>query len=246
MGSYNRLNKLPTLGHLGNPRMSAKKIAIMQPYFFPYAGYFRLFHLADHFLIFDCVQFPRRSYVHRCTLPQHNPSWLTLPLAKQAFDKKIYQLTFRKNARVILNQRLDSIEWIQKASSPIADQLREYLYGPLLNVIDFLEQGLRLTTEILDIDIVISRSSELNLDDALKGQERIIAAVQQLNGSHYLNSPGGRELYKTTDFSQVGIKLLFLNHYHGLFFHMLHALMTHPPEEIKKDILQQCRLESDV
>jgi hypothetical protein len=226
--------------------MPAKTIAVMQPYFFPYAGYFRLLHLADHFLIFDCVQFPRRGYVHRCTLPQRKPSWLTLPLSKQAVDHKIYQLTFRKNARAILDQRLDSIEWIQKASSPIADQLREYLYGPLHSVIDFLEQGLRLSAQILDIEIVISRSSELNLDNALKGQERVIAAVQQLHGSHYLNSPGGRKLYNTTDFNQAGIELVFLNYYHGLFLHMLHALMTRPPEAIKKDILQQCSLKPDV
>ncbi len=225
--------------------MPKKIVAVMQPYFFPYAGYFRLLHMADHFLIFDCVQFPRRGYVHRCTLPQDHPVWLTLPLAKQALDKKIYELTFKKNARIILNQRLDSIEWIQKASSPIAIQLREYLYGPLPNVVDFLEQGLRLTAQILDIEIVISLRSEMNLDYQMKGQDRVLSAVQQLNGSHYLNSPGGRELYKTIAFSQAGIKLLFLNHYHGLFYNMLHALMTYPAEQIKTDILQQCLMGND-
>ena len=37
----------------------------MQPYFVPYAGYFRLFAASDLFVIYDCVQFPRRGWVHR-------------------------------------------------------------------------------------------------------------------------------------------------------------------------------------
>ena len=58
--------------------------AVMQPYFFPYAGYFRLFAASDLFVIYDCVQFPRRGWVHRNLLPDASGSerWLTLPLEK--------------------------------------------------------------------------------------------------------------------------------------------------------------------
>jgi hypothetical protein len=45
------------------------RIAVMQPYFFPYAGYFRLLQAADHFVLLDCVQFPRRGRVHRTQVP---------------------------------------------------------------------------------------------------------------------------------------------------------------------------------
>jgi WbqC-like protein family len=40
-------------------------VAIMQPYFLPYAGYSRLFAATDLFVVYDCVQFPRRGWVHR-------------------------------------------------------------------------------------------------------------------------------------------------------------------------------------
>jgi hypothetical protein len=40
-------------------------VAVMQPYFLPYPGYFRLFAAADQVALFDCVQFPRRGWVHR-------------------------------------------------------------------------------------------------------------------------------------------------------------------------------------
>ena len=60
------------------------RIAIMQPYFIPYAGYFRLFQSVDLFVVYDCIQFARRGYVHRNQLPNFTDelSWITLPLAK--------------------------------------------------------------------------------------------------------------------------------------------------------------------
>jgi len=59
-------------------------VAIMQPYFNPYAGYFRLLAAADLFVNYDCVQFPRRGWVYRNRLPDSNGAagWLTLPLEK--------------------------------------------------------------------------------------------------------------------------------------------------------------------
>ena len=51
------------------PQTTLKGVALMQPYFFPYAGYFRLFAAVDTFIIYDCVQFPRRGRVHRVEVP---------------------------------------------------------------------------------------------------------------------------------------------------------------------------------
>src|SRR5689334_2859030 len=64
-------------------RGSGWTVAVMQPYFFPYAGYFRLFAQVDEFISFDCVQFRRRGRIHRTEVPGPGGSlqWLTLPLA---------------------------------------------------------------------------------------------------------------------------------------------------------------------
>jgi hypothetical protein len=40
-------------------------VSIMQPYFLPFAEYFRLFAASDVFVLLDDVQFPRRGWVHR-------------------------------------------------------------------------------------------------------------------------------------------------------------------------------------
>ena len=86
--------------------MTGPTVAVMQPYFFPYAGYFRLLAAADVFVIYDCVQFPRRGRVHRCEVTglSGETQWLTLPLAHQPRDVLIRDLAFAVNARAELDR----------------------------------------------------------------------------------------------------------------------------------------------
>jgi len=60
------------------------KIAVMQPYYYPYAGYFRLFASADLFVFLDDVQWNRRGRVHR--FETKNKKWVTLPIKKTPRD----------------------------------------------------------------------------------------------------------------------------------------------------------------
>ena len=79
------------------------KVAVMQPYFYPYGGYFRLIAAVDLFILFDCVQFPRRGRVHRTEVPDGagGRRWLTLPLAKQPQTTRIDHLAFAPGARTV-------------------------------------------------------------------------------------------------------------------------------------------------
>ncbi len=90
---------------------SSFTVAIMQPYFIPYAGYFRLFAASDLFVIYDCVQFPRRGWVHRNKMPgaDGRECWLTLPLAKMPRDVRIRDLSFSADAAAILRERMRRI-----------------------------------------------------------------------------------------------------------------------------------------
>src|SRR5262245_8911697 len=83
-------------------------VAIMQPYFLPYAGYFRLFAATDLFVIYDCVQFPRRGWVHRNRLVDHsgNERWLTLPLQPAPQTALIRDLRFPANVADLFAARL--------------------------------------------------------------------------------------------------------------------------------------------
>jgi len=62
------------------------KVAVMQPYFFPYLGYFHLMDAVDHFIVLDDVKYSKNSWVNRNRiLINHEPSWLTVPVAKPGF-----------------------------------------------------------------------------------------------------------------------------------------------------------------
>ena len=74
--------------HIPAEGPASGSVAVMQPYFFPYGGYFGLFAAAETFIVYDDVQFARRGRVHRCEAPgpAGGIEWLTLPLARQSRD----------------------------------------------------------------------------------------------------------------------------------------------------------------
>src|SRR5579872_7244037 len=83
-------------------------IAVMQPYFMPYAGYFRLMAAADIFVVYDCVQFPKGGWVHRNRLPDEkgNLRWLTLPIQRPSLGTQIKSLAFLPDADQVMRERL--------------------------------------------------------------------------------------------------------------------------------------------
>lgn len=218
--------------------MARKTVAVMQPYFFPYAGYFRLFAAADEFVIYDCVQFPRRGRVHRTEVPGPGggAEWLTLPLARQPRETRIRDLAFSSEARSDFDRRLARLRWLRDAGGPAADRVRAFLHGPMIDVAGFLEAGLRLVNELLGVETLIRRSSELDIDPGLRGQTRVLAIARAVGATHYVNSPGGRELYDAAEFEEQGIQLSFLPDYRGRFFQLLPALVGSDLEGVRRDV----------
>lgn len=222
------------------PMMMGKRVAVMQPYFLPYAGYFRLLAVADEFLVFDCVQFPRRGRVHRTEVPAPagGTEWLTLPLASQPRDVAIRDLRFAANSRVKFDARLARHGWIENGHGPAAERVRAYLRGPMRTVTGFVEDGLRLVANLLDLDVPLRRTSSLGLAPDLRGEERVIAAAAAVGARRYVNAPGGRVLYNAAAFEAHGIELSFLPPYVGRYRYLLPALLQDDPASIRADIME--------
>jgi hypothetical protein len=226
--------------------MSQTTVAVMQPYFYPYAGYFRLLAAADVFVIYDCVQFARRGRVHRCEVqgPSGSTEWLTLPLARQPRDVLIRDLEFADEARATLDERLARFDWIRAARGPMSKEVLQHLHGELGRPVDFLEDGLRLVSRLLGLTAPIIRSSSLAVPAGVGGQDRIISIVKALGGSAYVNPPGGRRLYSPQDFAAAGLGLAFLTPYHGPFINLLPALLSEDATTIRSDIMAQTHIET--
>src|SRR5690606_9253547 len=199
------------------------KIAIMQPYFYPYLGYFHLIASVDLFLIFDCVQFPRRGRVHRAPLPGAN-SWLTLPLARQPRDTLISDLRFSDEGHGAWAARVEGLPWLRNAPALRAALASTRAGG----VVDYLETHLQIACDALDIRTEMRRSSSYRMAPALRSQERVIALAKAAGATGYVNLPGGRALYDRDAFSAAGLELSFVPDYTGPVQSLLHALATQP------------------
>ncbi len=218
--------------------MTPLTVAIMQPYFIPYAGYFRLFAASDLFVIYDCVQFPRRGWVHRNKLVDANGAerWLTLPLEKAPQNVLIRNLRFTPNAPQVLADRLRQFPLLAKNSTCV-----EQILGALRNVqgspLDYIERLLEGTVTYFEIPWRVMRSSALNVPAELRGQDRILEIARRLGARRYVNAPGGRDLYDPGAFADAGIELHFLSDYAGPHASILSRILREDRNDLAQEIL---------
>ena len=203
----------------------SRTIAVMQPYLYPYAGYFRLLAASDTFVVFDDVQFIRRGRIHRAEVD--SGQWLTLPLLHQPRETLIRDLAFAPGARATFDARLVQAGIPRHHPDPEVDAICAHLHGSLGTVTDFLVSGLRAVAHCLGLRVDIQRSSSLDTPAGLRGQARIIHLVRSLGGTRYLNAPGGRALYDARAFAEAGLELRFLPHYDGAYRFLLPSILRH-------------------
>lgn len=212
-------------------------IAIMQPYFVPYAGYFRLLAATDLFVIYDCVQFPRRGWVHRNQLPDTHgrASWLTLPLAKAPQDVLIRDLAFCSEAETVLAERLRPFPLPAERNEAFASLLASLLVIDRPPV-DYLVATLERTARELRLPWQVLRSSSLAIAPELRGQERILEIARRLGAKRYVNASGGQLLYDRKAFEAAGIELRFLSDYVGPNWSVLWRLASEGAAPLSRDI----------
>ena len=210
----------------------------MQPYFIPYAGYFRLFTAADVVVMFDCVQFPRRGWVHRNRLrtAAGADDWLTLPVAKAPQDVLIRDLHFAPQARERLREaarRFPLLEAALQARHPLAERV---LRCDGDDVAAYLVDLLREFAALLGYQRPVVRSSTLPIPPELRAQDRVIAILQAVGATRYVNPPGGRELYDHPTFERNGLSLRFLTPYGGSMESILARVLGDPLDALAREI----------
>jgi len=214
------------------------RIAVMQPYFVPYLGYFRLLAAADLFVAYDCVQFPRRGWVHRNQLLDdlERPQWLTLPLAPAAFDTRIDGLAFADLGAREMAVRLNRFPVCRAPKTERGTELLAAARRLDEPPAAYICRLLGLVAAALGIATPILRSSTLNLPAELRHQDRILAICSHFGASAYLNAPGGRELYDSAAFKGRGISLSFLTDYRGSMLSVMQRLGTEDPAVLRQEL----------
>jgi hypothetical protein len=186
------------------------KIGIMQPYFFPYLGYFQLIQAVDRFVIYDDVNFIKGGWVNRnFILSQGRPQRITMQLFGASPNKLINAIEVGSNMKKLL---MTISQAYSKAPcySLVFPMIETCLTYPEKNLARFLEFSLRTICDYFGIKTEMFVSSSLKKDNNLKGSEKVIAICKSLDGKVYINAIGGKELYNQEHFQQNELELFFL------------------------------------
>ncbi len=190
------------------------KIGLMQPYFFPYVGYFQLIAAVDCFIIYDDVQFIKNGWINRNRILLNNSaSWVTLPVGRGHLHDHINQrhfVDYKPACGKILSQ-LDSAYRKAPFFRETSDFVESLLAREGDNVAATLSCQLEMVARHLSLSAKFLDSSGLTKDDAaLAGQDRVIEICRAMKASEYYNAIGGIPLYNPEAFEQHGITLRFL------------------------------------
>jgi len=185
----------------------------MQPYFFPYIGYFQLISASNVFVLHDDVQYITGGWVNRNRILLNGEDrMITFPVQKAA-----YALPINARSYVSDNQGLKHIVNQVKqayAKAPCYRQvfplLEELLTFSDRNVARFNENLVRRICDFIGIRTSIITSSCLDKDDSLSGQARVLDICRRVGATDYANPIGGTKLYDQEAFQSSGITLRFL------------------------------------
>jgi len=187
-------------------------LAIMQPYFLPYIGYFQLMASVDVFVVYDNIKYTKKGWINRNRLLMNGQDTMfSLPLKKGADSLNIYEreLTSDFNKNKLLNQFRGAY-----AKAPCFKDIYPHLEGIINyhddNLFVYLHYSLCKLAELLDIKTRIIISSSLPVDESLKGQDKVLSICKAMSAKNYINAIGGQTLYNRADFEAEGIRLNFI------------------------------------
>ena len=189
------------------------RIALMQPYFFPYIGYFQLIAAVDKIILLDDVNYIKGGWINRNKILIGNQTkWLTIPLERASPNKLIIDIN-RKND-ILYNQKLlKTLDHSYKKASffeRIYLLVKEIINSNERNLSAFLYQSIKKINNYLGINTKIMLSSSSYPKNQLKGQARILDICVKEKATQYINLPGGVNLYNPSTFQASGINLSFL------------------------------------
>ncbi|BDB96022.1 WbqC family protein [Candidatus Hydrogenosomobacter endosymbioticus] len=199
------------------------KIAIHQPNFLPWMGYFYKMHMCDTFVILDDVQYVKESYINRTRIIRGDKSsWLTIPVKKHKTNTPISDIEVYKDSPTKISGRMRA-----KNIAAITDKL-ELLYSkrPFSNdaydLIEIIRQ-IELFKLLLDINMAIINyindlwfrkkivfASEMNISSSLSN--RTFEILRYTGGDEYISGNGARIYQNEDDFAKNNLKLTYVEY----------------------------------
>jgi hypothetical protein len=192
------------------------KVAIMQPYVFPYIGYFQLVHAADVFVFYDDVNFIKQGWINRNRiLVNREPYLFTIPLEKISSFKEIREVkihtrnygTWKDKFIKTMNQSYGNAPFYKTSSQLI----HSILASGTDSISDLAEWSVKEIYTYLGYDKKFMKSSRDFVDTkGLDKADRLIEICKRCGADHYINPSGGTDLYHKDYFNDREVQLSFI------------------------------------
>lgn len=191
------------------------KLAIMQPYIFPYIGYFQLLSAVDKFVVYDDVNFIKGGWINRNNILVNKQAHLfTVPLEKASYLSHIRETAV--NSRIYDSWKMKFLRTLEQSykKAPYVQEVFPLVSNVLdvqpTNISSLAVSSLKAVCDYMGITTEINDSSIIYNNTHLRAQERVLDICKTETAEQYINPIGGRELYSKEQFRERGVALHFI------------------------------------
>lgn len=197
------------------------KLGIMQPYFFPYIGYWQLLNAVDQYILAEDVNYIKGGYINRNSILINGESqYFRIPVLKQSQNRNIneHELGFTEaeidKMLLTIRSAYAKAPNFERVYAHIKDVLDYGLTEEGKNLASFLAHAIKSTAKMLGIDTPIMSTSDLlsntPFHETYSKEYYVVAICKALNADEYYNAIGGTKLYYQKFFRDNGINLKFV------------------------------------
>lgn len=191
------------------------RLAVMQPYIFPYLGYFQLVEAVDTFTFFDDVNFIKKGWIHRNQLLVSGQKYLfSVPLQQASQNKLIKDIYLHSSSysqwRAKFLKTIRQSYYRAPFFQDVFRLLTRVLERPHQTIAELAIDSVESVARFIGLKTSFNTSSSLDYDHNLSGQDKIIKICTLQQATTYVNPIGGTSLYEAEKFSQRDLALRFI------------------------------------
>lgn len=191
-----------------------RRVAIMQPYVFPYIGYFHLAQASDLFVFYDDVQYTTRGWINRNRILLNGMDHLfTVPVAGASQSKTIGE-TMQACDAAWTDRFYRTLQHAYRKAPEFTRAMEPVMAAfstPGDSIADLAIRSIEAVHDYLGLPFRHTRSSACAPDTrGLERADRLIEITRDLGYAAYVNAPGGATLYEKGYFAERGVELGFV------------------------------------
>lgn len=198
------------------------KVAIHQPHYFPWMGYFDKMAKSDQFVLLDKVQLEKGSQMIRNrVICDGKIKYLTITADTKDYLSRYYSDILVKDMEVWKNNQLNALKNYYREScyfSEVYSFVEEFLHNEYLLLCEWTSASIYWIKEILGIETKIIMQSDIDYNNDFRNSDLILDICRSLKADVYVSGKGASAKYlKQDQFEHRGIKIEFQKFIHPVY-----------------------------